>query len=160
MFPDKNLQSAIMEALSKAPGEEIFVSDLNKLTTFTAFNCSIIDISGLEYCINMSKLDLNSNQISDISALSSLAKLNVLRLPYNQVRDVSPLSKLANLTQLYLPHNQISDISPLSSLANLTTLSLWQNQSVLADRNGVFVDLHGQLSGRRDDDSARLIRAP
>lgn len=111
-FPDAKLDAAIREYIRKPTGD-IHQSDLESLTNFDASNKGISDLTGLEYCINMTMLYLEDNRISDISPLSSLTNLTGLDLDSNRISDVSPLSSLTNLTWLDLYGNRISDISPL-----------------------------------------------
>ena len=132
-FPDANLEAAIREAIDKPEGL-IFTSDLNGLTSLKTKG--ITDLTGLEYCSNLTELVLDYNQISDLSPLASLTKLTVLHLSCwtyrsgTQITDLSPLQNLTKLTRLHITGsgNQISDISPLSSLTNLTDLYLHSNQ--------------------------------
>ena len=59
--------------------------------------------------LQLTHLDLSSNQISDVSALKELTQLTELQLSNNQISDVSPLKELTQLTRLTLGVNQISD---------------------------------------------------
>jgi len=126
-FPDPNLQIAIREAIGKPTGD-IHQSDLVGLTTLSAENRGIIDLTGLEYCSSLAYLALDYNQISNISPLSGLTSLTYLYLNSNQISNISPLSGLTSLLSLYLDSNQISNISPLSGLTSLIHLSLGYNQ--------------------------------
>lgn len=126
-FPDRNLETAIIDALNKPNGEEITAAELARLTALCASDRGITDISGLEYCTSLTELALSGNQISDISPLSSLTNLTSLSLTRVQVSDISSLSQLINLTKLGLGLNQISDISPLVSLSNLEEVWLEPN---------------------------------
>ena len=128
-FPDPGLDAVIREALGKLPGEEITAAELVGLTELEATDRAIADLTGIEYCVNLTILYLSWNQISDISPLSNLTSLNYLFLRDNQISDVSPLSNLTSLSTLYLFWNQISDISPLSNLTSLTELRLYFNQN-------------------------------
>ena len=92
-FPDPNLDRAIREAIDK-PSGPIYVSELQELSSFNASDRGISDLSGMEFCTNLSQLDFYNNKISNLS----------------------PLSDLSNLTSLWLGDNQISDITPLSFL--------------------------------------------
>jgi len=126
-FPDPNLEAAIRLALHKT-FEPIYASELAGLASLSADYRGIEDLSGLQYCTNLTYLDLGSNQISDISPLANLTNLTYLGLGSNQISDISPLANLTNLTDLNLAHNQISDISPLASLTNLIYVELGWNQ--------------------------------
>jgi len=126
-FPDPNVEAAIREAIGKPEGP-IYASELEGITSLYLSGRNITDLTGLEYCVNLTKINLSSSQMSDISQLASLTNITVLYLLANQISDVSPLASLTNLTSLSLADNQISDISPLASLTNLTSLSLAENQ--------------------------------
>ena len=122
-FPDLNLEAAIREAIGK-PSGDILQSDLAGLTTLSADDRSIADITGLEHCTNLTELDLRDNQISNLSPLSGLTNLTDLDLQRNQISDISPLAGLTNLTDVSLWINQISNLSPLSGLTSLELLDL------------------------------------
>ena len=91
----------------------------------------ITDLTGLEFATNLTRLNLEGNDLSDISPLSGLINLTSLRLHGNNITDVSPLMGLTNLTDLHLGSNRISDVSGiapvLSGLANLVVLDLHLN---------------------------------
>jgi len=128
IFPDPNLETAIREAIDKPVGD-IYQSELEDLTEFSAEQGGIVNITGLEHCTNLRSLDLSLNHIiSDISPLAGLTSLIELNLWHNQISDISPLASLTSLIELNLGSNQISDISPLASLTNLTLLDLGYNQ--------------------------------
>ena len=137
-IPDSNLRTALEGELGKNPGEPITDLELSELHRPTEaqntggwlylVSRNITDLRGLEYCTNVTKLNLSSNQITDLSPLYSLTNLGDLRLTNNQISDIEPLSSLVNLTNLDLGANQIDDISPLSNLISLTELALSINQ--------------------------------
>ena len=139
-FQDPNLDTAIREALNK-PSGPIHASELAGLASLTAGDSGIEDLSGLQYCTNLTDLSLGSNRISDILPLAKLTSLTHLDLWHNQISDISPLANLTSLTYLYLPRNQISDISALADLTNLIEILLYSNQigdiSPLVDNPGL-----------------------
>jgi hypothetical protein len=124
-IPDANLKAAIEQTLGVTDPTP---DDMLQLNSLVAGPSGIVDLTGLEYAVNLTILTLHFNQISDISALSGLTNLTRLNLSGNQIVDVSALSGLTNLTRLNLSGNQISDISALSGLTNLTLLNLNANQ--------------------------------
>ena len=148
-FQDANLETAIREAVDK-PSGAIHASDLVGLASLMASDKEIQDLSGLQYCTNLTDLDLWHNQVSDISPLGNLTSLTRLDLGDNEISDISPVgnltdleylflysnqigditsvANLTNLTSLSLQHNQVNDISPLAKLTNLIALDLWSNQ--------------------------------
>jgi hypothetical protein len=139
-FADPNLEAAIREAIGKPTGP-IYPSDLEGLTSLSASEKNIADLTGLECATSLTSLDLDDNQISNVSPLANLTSLQQLWLGDNQISDISPLSNLTSLQQLWLSYNQISDISPLANLTNLTWLDLEGNQisdiSPLVDNEGL-----------------------
>ena len=119
-FPDANLEEVVRAAIGKPTGD-ICEGDLLLLTTLNGAGKGIIDLTGLEYCINLYLLFLDNNQISDISPLQSLTNLLILWLRNNQISDISALQSLTNLMELNLDTNRVSDIQPLVDNAGLGT---------------------------------------
>jgi len=126
-IPDANLEATIRDALDQPEGM-LTAADLAILTSLDASEQNISNLTGLEYCTNLTTLYLSTNQISDISALQNLTSLTVLRLYANQISDIGALQNLTSLTGLYLNANQISDVSALQGLTNLTVLGIYGNQ--------------------------------
>lgn len=125
-FNDPSLETAVLEALGKS-ASPLSVGDLAGLTSLTAEQGTISDLTGLEYAVNLESLYLAGNQISNFSALASLTGLQELELSFNQIEDLSPLANLTGLQTLYLAGNQISDLSALVNLTGLQVLSLGEN---------------------------------
>ena len=126
-IPDPNLRAAIEAALGKASGTPITQVEMATLDSLEASDADTTDLTGLEFAVNLTYLNLNDNDIADISSLSGLTNLTRLWLSNNSIGNISSLSKLTNLTELWLWNNQIEDISSLSGLTNLTRLSLGRN---------------------------------
>jgi hypothetical protein len=141
-IPDLALEVAIREAIDKLGGT-LYTSDLESLITLEAPAKGILDLTGLEYCVNLQYLGLWDNNISDISVLAGLTNLEQLELGENSVSDISPLVGLTNLQWLNLWENSISDISVLAGLINLEGLSLGVNNisdiSALADSTNLEI---------------------
>ncbi len=123
-IPDAHLKAAIEVELGVTDPEP---ADMLNLTSLSASNESISDLTGLETAVNLTSLTLDRNQISDVSPLAGLTNLTGLSLVNNQISDISPMTGLTNLARLYLGINSISDISPLAGLTNLTLLTLSRN---------------------------------
>jgi len=123
---DPYLRAAIGEALGKpvttgydgqpvmkAP---IFASELAELTRLDLGSRGILDLSGLEYAINLRTLNLTGNSVTDISALrpgrvlSGEAAGNLVGMP--------------QLEALALDATTVEDLLPLETLANLRLLSM------------------------------------
>ena len=130
VISDPVLEAVISEVLGK-PYAPIYVKDLEELTEFDARGWEIVDLTGLEYCTNLTYLNLYNNKITDISPLSKLVNLTHLDLHNNKITDISPLSQLVNLKDLNLGINEITDISPLvrnSGLSQGDVVGLTGNQ--------------------------------
>ena len=105
IFPDTALADIVGRTLSLPANQPILLSDLEGLTTLTASNQRIVDLTGIEKATNLANLTLSNNQITDVSALSDLTRLTYLDLRNNQITDVSPFVALTNLTTLNLTGN-------------------------------------------------------
>ena len=125
-IPDSQLEAAIRDALGKPTGD-ITDTDLAGLTGLDAQARGIVDLTGLECCVNLEWLWLNVNDISHLGPLSGLTELRNLGLRENGVSDLGPLSGLTKLEMLSLRRNTISDLGPLSGLTSLEFLDLENN---------------------------------
>jgi hypothetical protein len=148
-FPDENLAAAIRESLGKPVDEEILFTELAQLTESKAWDAGITDLSGIEYCTNLSVLGFWRNPISDVSPVSSLTNLTILCLQGNDVSGTSPLASLTNLIDLHLTQNQVSDISPL-----LANSGLGEGDSVLLGGNGLDLS-----QGSEDMENIRVLES-
>ena len=128
-FPDSGLEAAVRDAIGKPTGD-IHNTNLIGLTYLSASFWDIVNLEGIQHCVDLTELKLYHNQIVDISPLSGLTNLTKLYLGFNEIVDINALSGLTNLTRLVLYWNEIVDISALSNLTNLTLLSLSSNQIV------------------------------
>ena len=130
IFPDETFEAAIRSKLRKPEGP-ILVGEVEALTEFDlTLMLNIVDITGAEHLINLTRFGVSTNDIVDISPLAPLTRLTWLNLAQNEIVDVSPLASLTNLSFLSFEQNQIVDVSPLASLTNLTSLSLRQNEVI------------------------------
>ena len=127
-FPDKNLEAIIRNTLDKPFNEEILSTDLAKIKRLSIQNSNVFDLTGLEYCINLTFLEIRGEPITDISPLSSMTKLNALHIFDTQINDISPLSNLTGLRHLGFGESPVKDISPLSTLTKLNVADLVDNQ--------------------------------
>ena len=126
-IPDLNLRAAIAEELGKSSNAPITVGEMEGLEELYIRNRDIRDLTGLQFAINLNRLDLDFNEISDLSPLASLINLRELRINDSLVSDISPLRNLTNLTRLWLRRSLVSDLSPIAGLINLRSVSLRGN---------------------------------
>ena len=128
-IPDPNLRDAIERVLGKAPGANITVADMERLTVLNAINEDITDLTGLEHATNLTILYIQNNAISDLSPIAGLIQLRELDLGVSAISNLSPLVGLTRLGYLNLEDNSISDISIIAGLPQLSALNL-QNNSI------------------------------
>ena len=102
-FDDSNLENVIRQAVDKPEGP-LYATDLESITKLNVRG-TVEDLTGLEYCVNLTELNLLVRNTNDLSPLASLSKLTTLNLYISQRR-----------------RNIYTDLSPLASLTNLTTL--------------------------------------
>ena len=126
-IPDANLRAKIETALGKTSGDPISAAEMATLTSLSAQDASISDLTGLETATNLTELQLWDNEISNISAVAGLTKLTKLYLWGNAITDISHVAALTNLTDLRLGENSIANVSAVAALTQLTHLYLREN---------------------------------
>ncbi|GAX80910.1 hypothetical protein CEUSTIGMA_g8345.t1 [Chlamydomonas eustigma] len=89
---------------------------------------SIAMIDNLNGLDNLTKLQLDNNQITRIENIGHLVNLCWLDLSFNKINRIEGLEKLVNLVDLSLFNNQIEVIENLENQTNLNVLSLGNNQ--------------------------------
>ena len=133
-IPDANLAAAIRKAVGLSPQDSITQLDmlnlfgLNPHGNFDVSNQGITDLTGIEYAINLTSLNLGRNQIRDIGPLAKMKNLRILRVNGNQITDVKPLTDLTNLRELSVTNNPVEDMSPIRVLLEKTPdvrLDVW-----------------------------------
>lgn len=91
--------------------------DLNQLDgELVLSDYDLIDIDGIEHCVNLTTLNLSGNKLSNIYNLRYLDRLIELDLSNNEIQDIEPLSCMDELEMLYLENNEIDDIDTLLQL--------------------------------------------
>ena len=127
---DVALHTAIASVLNKSSSSNLTVSDMLKLTTLTANNADIRELTGLEHASNLTTLSLNGNNLSNIAPLAGLSKLTTLSLNDNNISDVAPLARLAQLQTLSLENNNLADITPLLRFNSIKNAIVGQQSSL------------------------------
>ena len=90
-IPDANLRAVIEAALGKATGAPITQAELATLDSLEANDAEITDLTGLEYAVNLTWLDLASNDITNVSVLVDLTNLTHVILSSNNIADLASL---------------------------------------------------------------------
>jgi Leucine-rich repeat (LRR) protein len=137
-FQDKALESAIRAEIGK-PFGLLTDADLLGLRELDARGLGIRDLSGIEFCMNLAWLDLDTNEISDLNSLEQLGRpespfdspLVYLNLDNNEVTDITPLAGLLNLRAVSLFANQVANIDAL--VTNAQAGGLGPGDSVILD---------------------------
>jgi Leucine-rich repeat (LRR) protein len=137
-----NMRHAINQAEHKPQAERITDQELTteyiraiKQATELDFTGSypktVLDISALQYCTNLTKLSIGNYHIEDLTSLRFLTNLTELSLEENNLTDahISALQYCPQLETLYLTdHELLTDISVLRYCVHLQTLSLVKNR--------------------------------
>ena len=132
-IPDPNLRALITLTLDKSVNAPITVAEMKRLRNLDACrrrrdgsrDCDwgIQNLKGLEFAINLTRINMSHNQVTDISPVAGLIELRELWVTDNPISDISPVSGLTNLTHLGVSGcPNLSDISPVRNLTNLVHL--------------------------------------
>lgn len=124
---DSELKAIILESLGIRE-DQLFRSELEKLTELEVSNRKIQSLAGLEYATNLTTLYLNQNEITNLEPLKGLTKLEQLDLSQNPIEELDPITTLVRLQTLKLNEVRVDDWSPLSDLTEIRELHLEQNQ--------------------------------
>jgi hypothetical protein len=125
-IPDANLSQLIRTNLNKPSGALNNV-DMLKLTSLSAANTSISNLSGLEFATNLSSLSLETALVTSLTPIQGLTRLSYLTVSSSPVADFSPVGALTNLNALWLRSDSITNIGFLTNLKALATLILTKN---------------------------------
>lgn len=90
----------------------------------------IEDLSGMEYCTNITGLNLEGNRISHLYPIEDLVNLDTLYLSRNSIEYIDALAGLSGLKVLDLSFNEIENIEPLYSLPYLEFVNLAGNRGI------------------------------
>lgn len=128
-IPDEGLRRILLRELGLNEEDNITI---NQLETITELNVNlswsdcikITDLTGLEYCKNLTKFICSTSEISDLTPLAGAVELKEIDLRYNNISDITPLENLTKLEVLTLNNNKISNIGGLENLTNLKELNL------------------------------------
>jgi len=118
---------------------------LEDIEEFELSSSDIIDLDGVQYCINAKIIDVSDNRITDLMPFIGLRNLEELNLSDNQIGYIDVLSSLKSLKIIRLSNNYIEDISPLFELGKLEYVELSGNKVDIEQINkltelGITVD--------------------
>ncbi|MCY3814649.1 MAG: fibronectin type III domain-containing protein [Gammaproteobacteria bacterium] len=141
---DLNLRAAVEKALGVQPGNAIRRSDMERLVAVDVSGSAydVHELTGLEFAVNLERLNVRGNRISNLGPLADLRRLNRLELDDNNVTDISPLTENESFgvgDQVFLAGNPLSAASMGELIPQL-------------ESNGAFV-------GFRDDHGNAILTA-
>lgn len=87
-FIDKNLEKCVREHLANPDDQWISISELSMIKELDLSGKSISNLDGMQYFINLEKLNLKDNDISDFRILDKLKKLKDVDLTNNSLRKI------------------------------------------------------------------------
>jgi len=102
IIPDKALESAIRAEIRKPLSIFLTKRDLAEVRTLNAAELNITNLEGLQYCVNLNRLNLTSNVVREIGQIANLTKLVQLHLANNQIMDIEAIAGLLALEYLDL----------------------------------------------------------
>jgi internalin A len=114
VIKDGNFEEVVREIINKPEGD-LYINDLESVTSIIANGRQIKDISGIEYLVNLREAYLDVNEIVDITPISGLAYIERLGLSQNRITDISKLNGL-KLKYLSLYGNDIKDYSAVKEV--------------------------------------------
>ncbi|MBC1935089.1 hypothetical protein HCA69_01835 [Listeria grandensis] len=98
-FPDKNLAKAVALKLTGDSNIDVPITteELEDLTDLTATNADISNLKGLEFAVNLEKLNVDNNRIDTdgMMPITSLRKLEYLDISANRILNHKPLGDMA-----------------------------------------------------------------
>jgi Leucine-rich repeat (LRR) protein/formylglycine-generating enzyme required for sulfatase activity len=119
-IPDPNLEGALREALGLPEGN-LTRELLASLEELHADGMDIERLSGLEFAVNLTTLNLNHNHtIVDLGPVAGLTRLEHLGFAHNQVTDLGPVANLTSLIRLTMDGNPVASFDPLVGIKSLT----------------------------------------
>jgi len=121
VFTDDNLELVMRTELG-IPTGDITDLDMASLLDLNANGEDIADLQGLQHAINLTNLDLSSNDLTDASntqLLAQLTELTDLHLSGNSLSILPNLSTLTKLLSLYIYANPITSLTPLAGVTSL-----------------------------------------
>lgn len=82
-IPDANLRQAINQTLGRNAIDTLDRRELAQLTTLSAVDAGISDLTGLEFAINLTTLDVRNNDITSTAPIDGLTNLTTALLDGN-----------------------------------------------------------------------------
>ena len=91
-------------------------------------NKSLTDITGINYFINITSLDVSNNNLKNFPNIDALTKLEQFTCNNNQLTTLPELNNFNNLKYINCKNNKITSLPTLNNLTRLEQLLLSNNQ--------------------------------
>lgn len=105
------------------------LSDFTKLVSINVNGNKLVNLKGLEKCIELEELWAGYNELDTLEGLENTTILRIVYLNRNNLTDIQMLeSSVETLESLYIDNNQISDISALGKNTKLICFSANSNK--------------------------------
>jgi|AKZA01.1.fsa_nt_gi Leucine Rich Repeat. len=136
-IPDSALRLTIVNILNIehnqniSEGDQITENQLRLLTSLDVSGQNVKELTGLEFAVNLVKLNISHNLLTDIYPLRGNAKLAVLALHGNNLHSLAALKNLKGLISISIDNNLIHNISHLQGLMNLKIIKLHPSKEKL-----------------------------
>ena len=135
LIPDPYLRAKLEDKLSKNPGDPITANELAALTgLWECCSDDVENLTGLEYCTNLTSLSLFFLKISDVSPLANLTSLTQLWLKGNPLMVItSPIIQVLKDGGTTVTHDPIPEPSATIHLAPGWNMISMPGQSLKTD---------------------------
>ena len=135
-------------------------SDLERLVALDLSGSAydVLELTGLQYAVNLERLDLRGNRVADIGPLAHLHRLRLIELDDNDVADISPLIANAGSgpgDQVFLSGNPLSSASVGESIPALREKGVfvsYRDDHGGSIRSATALAFPGQVAGGIDQD--------
>lgn len=133
-IPDPVLKSYLNGLLGQSSTSDITEAQMDTITDVTINNSSLVDLTGLDYAHNLTRLQLYRTGVTDYSLIANILSLTHLSISGNNLTNQSlpDLNGLENLINLYLNSGKLDDnaLTKFNRLPKLTSLNLDSNPSI------------------------------
>lgn len=124
-FKDENFYACITDSLGKTSDVNLTDDELASIDELICKSKDIIDVSGIEKLSNLTKLDLEKNNIENIDLSNNVSLIDVA-LSANKLSNID-VSKNTNLVKFYVSSNQLTSLD-LSNNDNIERMDISLNK--------------------------------
>ncbi|WP_459176600.1 Ig-like domain-containing protein [Ewingella americana] len=126
--PDTKFRTCLNDYLHHLPDAPITDTELASLEgQLSCAEMGVADITGAEYLVNVTYLNVEYNQLTSLAPLANLTQLTRLAAGGNHITTGAPLKSLVNMTDLDLNNNSLSDGDFIAEMEPLVSLNLSTN---------------------------------